>query len=83
MDVLTSNAKYNFDEGLQRIQDSYDMLKTLVQNASYAMQKDMFELFNDQAAIVDYVAKQSLTMASNITSLSQALENLQIDQSSK
>ena len=83
MDVLTSNAKYDFDKALQKVNDSHDTLRMLMNNASYARQNDMLELLNDQAAVVDYVAEQSLIMASNITSLSFTLESLRLNQSSQ
>ena len=83
VDVLTSNAKYDFDKGLQTVRDSYNVLKTLVEKAMLAMQNDMFELLNYQTANVNYLTEQSVTMALNIASLSSKLEAMELNQSSK
>lgn len=83
VDALTSNVKYDFDKGLQKLRASWKSLKALVLSASNAMQMDMHELLHNQAAVVDYIADQTLIMASNITNLRSSLEVVRQDQSSK
>ncbi len=83
VDVLTFKTKYNFDIGLRKIEDSYQILKDLTRVASHAMLKDTQELLKDQSVVVDYVAEQSLSMASNISELSQAIDLLETNYSSK
>jgi hypothetical protein len=83
VDVLTFKTKYDFDVALRKIEDSYQILKNLTRVASHAMLKDTHELLKDQSIIVDYVAEQSLSMVSNISALSQAIDLLQTNYSSK
>jgi hypothetical protein len=83
VDVLTFKTKYNFDVGIRKIEDSYQILKDLTQVASHAMLKDTHELLKDQSAVLDYVAEQSFSMVSNLSALNQAINNLQTNYSSK
>jgi hypothetical protein len=83
VDVLTSNAKYDFEKSLQQVKDSYESLRVLVENASHAMQKDMFRLLTYQAPMIDCIAEQTLTMTSAIANLNLKLDIVQHSQESK
>ena len=83
VDALTANVKYDFCKSIQKVQSSWKTLRIIIQAASSAMQMDMHELLRDQTTVVEYIADQSLIMASNITSLKSSLDALQLNQDSK
>jgi hypothetical protein len=80
---LSLKPKYDFDEGLQRVDDSYQTLTKLTEEAIAAVIVDSYETLKDQSRMIKYIADQSDYVATNIVTLSQAIDMVQINQSSK
>ena len=75
--------KYDFDEGLQRVEESYKTLKQIVKEAIAAVVVDSYETLKDQYRMIDYISDQSKYATTNIAALIQAVDALQINQTSK
>lgn len=80
---MSLKPKYDFDEGLQRVEESYKMLKQLVEEAIAALVVDSYETLKDQSRMIDYIANQSDYVATSIAALNEAVDTLQINQTSK
>lgn len=80
---MSLKSKYNFDEGLQKVDESYQTLRQLTKEAIAAVVVDSYETLKDQSRMIEYIADQSDYVATNIATLSQAIELLQINQCSK
>jgi len=80
---MSLKPKYDFDEGLQRVEQSYQTLKDLAESASLAVLKDAHEILKDQSRVIDYIADQSQSVARNISALSQAIDALQLNHTSR
>ncbi|KIW97684.1 uncharacterized protein Z519_01268 [Cladophialophora bantiana CBS 173.52] len=78
VDVTSLKPKYDFEEGLQRVEHSYRTLKDLAESASLAVLKDTHEILKDQSRMIDSIADQSRSMVANISALTQAVDTLQL-----
>ncbi|KAF2239550.1 hypothetical protein EV356DRAFT_528142 [Viridothelium virens] len=76
VDALTASEKYNFDTGLQKVESSWKTLRILIQIATSAMQMDIHELLQNQAAKADSLADQSQYMVSEIIRLRSSYDAL-------
>ena len=83
VDVVSLKPKFDFDEGLQRVEESYKALKGLVEEAIAAVVVDSYESLKHQSRMIDYIADQSDYVTTNIAALSQVVDALQINQTSK
>ncbi|KIW16321.1 hypothetical protein PV08_06372 [Exophiala spinifera] len=80
VDALTANTKYDFRKGLQEVESAWETLRFLMQAASSVLQIDTYDLLQDQAKKVNYVASELLIMQSQIASLRLSIDTLQLDQ---
>ncbi|KAK6369562.1 hypothetical protein LTS17_009468 [Exophiala oligosperma] len=80
VDALTANTKYDFKKGLQEVESAWGTLRFLMQAASGVLQIDTYDLLQNQAKKVDYVAAELSNMQSQIASLRLSIDTLQLDQ---
>lgn len=73
VDVIAPREKYDFDSKLQSVQGLFTELQELVQHANMAMNKVMYDSWNDDFA----------TIMLETRSLALNLEELRTEQSSK
>lgn len=83
VDVVALKPKYDFHAGLQQVEGSYKTLEALSIEAIAAVLVDSHETLKNQSRMIDYIADQTEYLATNITTLSNAVEALQLQQNSK
>ena len=79
---MTASTKYDFKKGLQEVESAWKTLRFLMQAASGILQIDTYELLQNQAEKVNYVAGELLIMQSQIASIRLSIDALQLDQKS-
>lgn len=76
VDVLSLKPKYDFNEGLQRVDDSYQTLMQLTKEVVTAVVMDSYETLKEQSKMIEYIV-------TDIAALNQAIDMVQINQSSE
>ncbi len=83
VDIVALKPRYDFDAGLQQVDDSHKALKALVKEAIVAVVVDSHETLKNQSRMIEYIADHTEYLATNIAALSHAVEVLQMHQNGK
>ena len=83
VDIVLLNSKYDFEEGVAKVEESYKMLRRLVKEATTTITVASYETLKQQSGIIDCIADYSKGMATQIAQLRQTVDSLQIDYTSE